>query len=295
MSVEHVNYLQPKTLQELQKGLKSLTEKSALLAGGTDLMVSIREKKPQIDTYLSLCNINEMKSITEIDGWIRIGAMVTHTEAALNNKIKTFFSALSMACDHVGSPQIRNKGTIGGNIMNANPAGDVLPCIMLFNGEFEIFNSEGSLRRISVNEFLSESGKTTLNKNELLMAIWLPIKPDKKSCFVKLGSRTEVTIAQISFCLSWKRINDEYLDIEAYIGAIDNKPLKIDEINEILGNRPFETESLDALSTFLSNKIRDIRINRKRESKLKIYEHEKLYKERAVKGVVYDAISFMKY
>ncbi|MGD9569543.1 MAG: xanthine dehydrogenase family protein subunit M [Sedimentibacter sp.] len=291
---ENANYLQPKTLQELQVCLKDMTEESVVLAGGTDLMVSIRAKKTHIDTYLSLCSLNDMKGIYEKDGWIRIGAMSTHAEVANNNKIKTYFTALSMSCDHVGSAQIRNKGTIGGNIMNANPAGDVLPCIMLYDGEFEIFTPDGIMRRISIDEFISESGKTTLGKNEILMAIWLPIEYEKKSCFVKLGSRTEVTIAQISLCLSWKKSEDEYSDIKGFIGAVDKKPLEIEEIASILGNKPFETEKLNTLSSLLSNKISTIRMNRKRESKLKIYEHEKLYKERAVKGVVYDAVSCMK-
>jgi len=291
---EYVNYLQPKTLQELRRCLLSLTGDSVVLAGGTDLMVSIRAKKPHIDAYLSLCNLREMHGISEHEGWIRIGAMVTHDEAASDDKIKTYFQALSMACSHVGSPQVRNKGTIGGSLMNATPAGDILPCVMLFHGEIEIFTAEGIYRRISVNEFLSETGKPKLSKQEVLMSIWIPINYDKKSCFVKLGSRTEVTIAQISFCLSWKKTEDVYSCIEAYMGAVDTEPLKVEEATVILGNKPYETKRMDTLASLLSDKIRTIRMNRKRESKLKVLECEKLYKERAVKGVVYDAVSYMK-
>jgi len=289
-----INYIQPKNMQELQEGLNSLTEQSVILAGGTDLMPHIRSHKPHIDTYLSLCKLKEIQGIFEQDGWIRIGAMVTHDEAAEDDKIKRYFQALASACSHVGSQQIRNKGTIGGNIMNANPAGDVIPCLMLFNGEIEIFSAEGIHKRISINTFLNEAGKPILDRHEVLMAIWIPIDCDKKSCFVKLGSRAEVTIAQISLCLSWKKTDDKYDSIEAYMGAVDVKPLKIDEVQDILGNNPFITESMDALSEVLSEKIRAIRLNRKHESKLKIMECEKLYKERAVKGVVYDAIACMK-
>lgn len=289
-----ISYIQPKTIQELQDGLNSLTEQSVILAGGTDLMPHIRSHKPHIDTYLSLCKLKEMQGILEQDGWIRIGAMVTHNEAAEDDKIKKYFQALSTACAHVGSQQIRNKGTIGGNLMNANPAGDVIPCLMLFNGEIEIFSAEGIHKRISINAFLNEVGKPSLKRHEVLMAIWLPIDSDKRSCFVKLGSRAEVTIAQISLCLSWKNQDVKYENIEAYMGAVDVKPLKIDEVQDILGNNPFITESMDALSEVLSEKIRAIRLNRKHESKLKIMECEKLYKERAVKGVVYDAIACMK-
>lgn len=289
-----INYIQPKTMQELQDGLNILTEQSVILAGGTDLMPHIRSNKPHIDTYLSLCKLKEIQGILEQDGWIRIGAMATHDETAEDDKIKRYFQALSSACAHVGSQQIRNKGTIGGNIMNANPAGDVIPCIMLFNGEIEIFSAEGIHKRIGINTFLNEAGKPTLGKHEVLMAIWLPINRDKKSCFVKLGSRAEVTIAQISLCLSWKKTDDKYVSIEAYMGAVDVKPFKIEEVQEVLGDNLFKTESMDTLSDMLSERIRAIRLKRKRESKLKIMECEKLYKERAVKGVVYDAIACMK-
>lgn len=294
MAGEHINYLQPKTMKELQEALSGLSEKSVILAGGTDIMVHIRDKKPHIDTYLSLCKLNEMQGISEQDGWIRIGAMTTHAEAASDDKIKRYFHALSSACDHVGSQQIRNKGTIGGNLMNANPAGDVLPCIMLFGGEIEMFSAEGIHERISIDKFLTEEGKPSLGRHEILMAIWLPIDDNKKSCFVKLGSRAEVAIAQISLCLSWKKKNGRYDSMEAYMGAVDTRPLKIEEVQSVLGNNPLETENMDAFSEILSEKIKAVRTNRKRESKLKILECEKLYKERAVKGVVYDAVTYMK-
>lgn len=294
MTDKNVNYLQPKNLEELQESLKKLSDNSVILAGGTDLLVTIREKNPNIDTILSICDINEMKGIAEMDGWIRIGAMVTHQESVSDKLINLYFHALKMACNSVGSLQIRNKGTLGGSIMNANPAGDVLPCVMLYNGEIETMDQNGIIKRINVHDFISQSGKPNLKKNEILTAIWLPLDFEKKSCFVKLGSRTEVTIAQISFCMSWKKTNDENRQIEAYIGAVDSKPFKVEKANILLENNPFDTEKLDSLSLILSNQIREIRENRKRESKLKIYENEKLYKERAVKGVLYDAVSYMK-
>lgn len=291
---EHINYIQPKTMRELQQGLNCLTEESIILAGGTDLMPHIRSRKPHIDTYLSLNKLKEMHGISEQDEWIRIGAMVTHAEIASNDKIKKYFNALLSACAQIGSQQIRNKGTIGGNLINANPAGDAIPCLMLFNGEVEIFSADGVSKRISINNFLTESGKSSLGRHEVLMAIWLPIDCDKKSCFVKLGSRKEVTIAQVSLCLSWKKTGNNYDTIELYMGAVDVRPIKIEETQTVLGNNPLSTKNMDALSEMLSKKIRAIRMKRKHESKLKIMECEKLYKERAVKGVVYDAIALMK-
>lgn len=291
----HVNYLQPGTMGELQEALRSLTEDSVILAGGTDLMPYIRARKPHIDTYLSLCKLTGMQGISQRDGWIRIGAMATHAEAASDDNIKKYFHALSAACSHVGSQQIRNKGTIGGNLMNASPAGDTLPCIMLFNGEIETFSADGRYKRTGVDKFLSRKGKPVLGRQEVLTSIWLPVDRNKKSCFVKLGSRTEVTIAQISLCLSWKEGKDGCDGIEAYMGAVDAKPLKIEEAQAVLGNKPFEKERMEAFSALLSEKIKAVRMNSRHESKLKILECEKLYKERAVKGVVYDAVSSMKY
>ena len=198
-------FFQPDTLEEVRDILADMTEKSVILAGGTDLMIYIRDKKPDIDRYLSLCRLSELKKIKVDQDELKIGAMVTHNQAAEDLLIRKYFTALSVACGKVGSCQVRNKGTLGGNIMNASPAADTVPCICLFHGELEFMGKEGFYRK-SIFQFLKEDRRDREKHQEILTAIYLPLEKDKniESWFVKLGEREEVAISQISICACWE-------------------------------------------------------------------------------------------
>ena len=140
-------------------------------------------------------------------------------------------------------------------------------------------------------KFLTENGRTVLGRNELLTSIWLPVEEGQKSCFAKLGSRREVTIAQISLCISWKEGDNGYTDMKGFIGAVDVRPVEF-ECACLLGGK--SEEKKEEAAQWLSQKIKSIRTSRARESKLKITEAEKRYKERAVKGIVFDTAEMIE-
>lgn len=291
--MEQVIYSQPTDMDGLAEALGQATEKTVLLGGGTDLLIMIQKKHPPIDRYISLGKIPDLGKIEEQDGFLKIGAMATHHQIAGNPLVEKYFPALSMACSHVGSQQIRNKGTIGGSLANASPAGDMMPCVFLFKGEIEIYNKNQEYRRISGEEFLIGNQRTALSLGEAVSALWLPIREERKSCFVKLGARTDVTIAQISLALSWEKKENAIEAVRAYLGAVDVRPLYLPEAEELLSGE-ISREKKDALAESLRARIQGIRERRKRQPKLRITEAERLYKERAVKGIVYDAAEYME-
>ena len=219
--------------------------------------------------------------------------MTTHGEIAENELVKTWFQALAMACDHVGSKQIRNRGTIGGNLANASVAGDMIPVAHLFHEQLEILDKTGLTRMVPVEEFLQGVGRTVLNNQEVLLAVYLPIR-NVKSCFLKLGARREVTIADISLAMSWRIQDSCFCDIEGILGAVDSKPIPLTMVNDLLGKQKMEEIDAEQLAEVLSEMIRDIRIRRTRSPRLRILECEKVYKECAVKGIVYDMLDRMK-
>ncbi|MGI6095304.1 MAG: FAD binding domain-containing protein [Lachnospiraceae bacterium] len=287
------SFLHPHTMQELAEALGQMTEKSRIIAGGTDLMIVLRNKRPEVDMYVNIWGMEEIEGIREEEGWVRIGAATTHDTISKNPIIKEKFKALSMACGRVGSQQIRNKGTIGGSLVNASPAGDMIPCVCLFGGELEILKADGSTYRILAADFTLGVSKTALRPQEALTAIWLPIRENRHSAFVKLGSRKEVTIAQVNMAVSWEK--DEYFhNIEGYLGAVDTKPVYLEELDRILANKKIEQKQREELVQSLRDRITAIREKRKRPPKLKITEAEQLYKERAVRSVVYDMIDLME-
>ena len=289
-------FLQPSTKKQLLSAMGKLTENSAILAGGTDLLIDMREKHREPDLILSLCKMKELGCISQEGTCLRIGSMVTHDQAANDPEIRKYFPALSMACSQVGSKQIRNKGTIGGNLMNASPAADMLPVMYLFHAVLEILSPDGSIRLIPVEELLKGPGRTVLQTGELLQAVRLPEAEGRKSCFVKLGARKEVTIAEISLAFSWEERDGVLCSTEGILGAVDTKPVILTETADFLdGRRASDIQGqAEALAESLAGRIRRIRENRTRPPRLRITEGERLYKERAVKGVVYDALELIR-
>lgn len=281
-------YIQPGSMEELRALLPSLPEKTAVLAGGTDLMTQIRARHPDYACILSLWKIPQLRTVEEQAGWLTIGAMVTHAAAARDPRIRRWFRGLSMACSHVGSQQIRNKGTLGGSLVNASPAGDIAPCLVLYGGEVELLGVDGT-RRLTMEQFLHPDGRTDLRPGEILTAIHLPIDEALDSCFVKLGSRREVTIAQISLCASWHLQDGQRSGLRAVAGAIDRRPCSFPQ-PQLLADR----EQAEAAADCLAQQIREIRLKRTRPPKLKLTPAEQLYKERAARGVVFDLLDAME-
>lgn len=283
-------YLQPADREELFAAMAQMTEDSVFLAGGTDLLCEIREAKIKIDRIVSLGLLKEFSGIRLEGDGIRIGSMATHGEIAADPNVRRYLRALAEACAHVGSKQIRNKGTIGGNLMNASPAGDMIPCFFLLHGKAEILSSDGTTRFAGAGEFYRGGGAPAMERNEVLAAVHFPVVPERDSFFVKLGSRTEVTIAQISACMSAKKKDGMFEDVEFYLGSVDRTPLPVPEAAAILGGSLGTVEERNQLSELLSKRIQEIQAKRKRPPRLKIRESERHYKERAVKGVVYDLL-----
>lgn len=289
-----MNFLQPGNLSELVESLGQMTENSRVLAGGTDLLVNLRSKPANYDVILSLCKVSELTGISREGDKVRIGAMETHGNIASAPLINEFFPALSQACDHVGSKQIRNKGTIGGSLGNASVAGDMLPVLVLFEGEIELLCREGTTRLVPALEFQKGPSRTELTVGEVISAIWLPIQEGRRSCFLKMGGRREVTIAELSLSMSWYGEPGAFRQVRGVLGAVDVRPVVLDEAPGLLEGCEIGEEQADALAQSLSERIRQIRLNRKRRPRLRIREGETLFKERAVKGLVYDVLEMMQ-
>lgn len=287
-------YMQPCKMEELAEALGKLTENSKILGGGTDLIIQLRTRHLEPDYILCLGKIQEMKEIRREGEYLRVGAMCTHGEIAENAMVMDKFKALSMACGHVGSAQIRNKGTIGGSLANASVAGDMLPVLYLFGGKVEIFTKEGETRFVEARDFSLGVGKTVLSHQEAILAVWFPIEEGQKSCFVKLGGRKEVTIAEISLAMSWEGGNGQFHKVRGILGAVDTKPICLEEAPKLLGDCNVGEEEKNLLAESLSGRIQVIRENRKRQPKLRIRDCERVYKEWAVKGVVYDTLKIME-
>jgi CO/xanthine dehydrogenase FAD-binding subunit len=201
--------------------------------GGTDVMVELNFARKRPEALLDLTRVSELSRWDRADGWVRIGAGVPYTRVI--TELGALLPGLAMASRTVGSPQIRNRGTIGGNLGSSSPAGDALPPLFASGAEVELSSVRGD-RRLPVDEFVIGPKKNVLAGDELIAAVWMPVREGAAQQFAKVGTRNAMVIAVCSFALD---LSDGR--VGTCIGSAGPTPLRAREAEAF-------ALSLDALS-----------------------------------------------
>ena len=192
-------YIPVTTVAEACSVLAEHGAEASILAGGTDLLLKFRRpaaKAPKL--IVDISRVAELRGIVERDGNIVIGPLVTHAELQGSELLRRYAPLLSSAAATIGAPQIRNRGTIGGNIMNAAACADTVPPLIALGAIVTLQSSDGS-REMSLGELFLQPYQTKANPDELLTAIRFPILPaTARSAFIKLGRRNALSIARLS-------------------------------------------------------------------------------------------------
>jgi CO/xanthine dehydrogenase FAD-binding subunit len=199
-----VDVLAPRSLDEALK-LKAERPEAVPIEGGTDVMVELNFDRRRPDALLNLNEVPELKGWLRENGTLRLAASLTYTEAMRD--LGAELPALAEASRTVGSPQIRNRGTIGGNLGTASPAGDALPPLLVENAEVELARV-GDIRRMPLREFLLGPKRNALADDELITAVY--VEPSgAPQTFMKVGPRNAMVIAVCSLALAVDRERDE--------------------------------------------------------------------------------------
>jgi len=166
------DYLRPKSLEEALTLLNQYRERAKLIAGGTDVMVMIKQKQIAPEVLISLQEIQDLKQI-KYNGNLRIGSLVTHRMIEKSELIRKEFTALSDAVDVLGSIQIRNVGTIGGNICTAAPSADTVPPLLVLGAQVQLKSLKGE-RVLPLDQLFLGPGETAIAQGEILTEIFIP-------------------------------------------------------------------------------------------------------------------------
>ncbi len=237
------DYKTPSTLQEAVELLWRADGKAKIIAGGTDLMIGLRNEAQVPPLLIDLTRIEELRKIEEKDGKISIGAAVTHSEIASSASIKRYGGILSDAASVIGSPQIRNLGTIGGNIVNASPAADTLPPLMVLNAVGRVVSREGE-KEVPLSELLKGPYESSLRPDELLTQItFQKLSPAMGRGFIRLARRGAMAIARMSVAVVLKTESRERRieDIRIGVGSVTPIPQRMAEAEIFLtGESPEE-------------------------------------------------------
>lgn len=229
----------PKTLEELRQALAQMTPASKILGGGSDLIMRINNGTCEPDALLYTGDADALHAIVMGEDTVSIGAAATMDEivrAGLGDKL----GAITDAAADMGSVQIRNSATIGGNIASASPAGDLIPVLFLLGADIEVASPDGFFRK-PIDKVVAGPGKTSLRHNECITRVIVPLpRPDGfRSAFVKLGFRKAVTISRIGLAVGLVLDgNGTVTSASVVAGAISTKPVRVPKAEAALvGNR----------------------------------------------------------
>ncbi len=228
----------PRTLQELWHILEDEPQAS-LYAGGTDLLVKIRSGLIPPDPLVCLERIGDLQKVEDRGEEILIAPCATFAELLRNPLVRKHFPLLIQGLKVLGSPPIRNMGTIGGNIVTASPAGDTLPPLYVLGAEIELRKKDSS-RRLPLEGFIRGPGETLLSPGEVLTAIFLRKQPNWNfHHYEKVGQRNALAISIVSLA-AVIRLSEEGMVQEARLawGSVAPTVVQSAEVEEILaGNR----------------------------------------------------------
>ncbi len=224
MYISDFSFHKPKSLQEAFS-LNDSCENSAFLAGGTDLLVEMKQGMRHHDHIISLNQIGELQGINEKDGELTMGALTTHSSVVKSQLLIEKYFVLTEAAAEIGSEQVRNVGTIGGNLCTGASCCDVGPALMALDAEVEIMSSE-SKRRILVKDLFANHKETCLTENEILSQVILKSpKEGSGAAFKKFGLRDASSISVVSACTRVTIEKDICIDCCIVIGAVGPTPI----------------------------------------------------------------------
>ena len=237
--MQSFTYLAPRTLSEALTLLGEHAGRVKPLAGGTDLMVELRDgdkKLANMDFALDLTNLPELREISQSGGRVTIGAMATHNAVAHSPVVLLAAAMLAEASASVGAQQIRNAATIGGNVCNAAVAADTLSPLAALDASVTLLSVSGA-RELPLGEFIAAPGKTVLRPDELLTSISFSALDGWQTAFVKLGRRKALAISRMNAAAALRFENGRIADARISPGCVFPTPRRVPSAEELLLNQ----------------------------------------------------------
>lgn len=271
----------PETIKEALKLLNKYSSSGKIIAGGTDLIIHLKENKLDLETLIDISDIKNMKFIKEENGFIEIGANITFTELIKSSIINENIKGLIDAAKNIGSPQIRNRGTIGGNICNGSTAADIVPPLLSLDSILTIMNKDKT-REIPLEKIYTDKGKVDLKENEILYSIKF-IKPSQYLSFVKLGLRKALAITKINISVLLDIDDDnKIIEIRIASGALEKHPIRERNLENFLKDKVLNNELIDKAKDIFTRELEErLGARYSKEFKINISENilEKVLKE----------------
>jgi CO/xanthine dehydrogenase FAD-binding subunit len=271
-----IEYVRPDTLDEALDLLQSHAEETAVVAGGTDVMVDLRSGTLRIRCLLDISRFSELKGIELTGDELRVGAGVTLSEIYVSRTLARFAPSLQRSAFNFASKQIRNVATIGGNVAHCSPCGDTVPPLIIHETKVVLRSAKGE-RTIPIETLATGPYVGSIAPDEIITHFLLKPKEGVFSDFQKIGRRQELAIARTSIAvMAAKDAAGKIAFVRLALGSSTPTPRRMAAVEGFLsGKRPSETLFWEA-GKLLASKM--IELSGRRPSTV--------YKEKAVQGLL---------
>ena len=246
------------TLAEAFAALSQRDRSITILAGGTDLMVLMNAHMLDAAEFLDIWRVDELRGIDDDGDALRIGALTTYTQLIKSELIRKHVPSLVDASRTIGAIQIQNRGTIGGNIVNASPAGDSLPVLAAYDAEVEVGSARGT-RRVPFNQFYTGYRRTVLEPDELVVAVRIPkLKEAERDFFWKVGTRRAQAISKTVLAIKARTDDGRIESISIGVGSVAPTVIRVPETERLLSGAKLTPEAIEAARRAIAQEIAPI-------------------------------------
>jgi CO/xanthine dehydrogenase FAD-binding subunit len=254
-----VSFVQsPTTLKDAFAILSERKGQIRVIAGGTDLMVLLNAHQLQAPEFLDIWKVDELRGVVEEEHALRIGALTTYTQLIRSNAVQRFVPSLVSASRTVGAIQIQNRGTLGGNIVNASPAGDTLPVLAAYDSELEIGSARG-VRTVMFNEFYTGYRSTVLQPDELLLGVRIPkLREDERDFFWKVGTRRAQAISKTVLATRVQMTGNVLEKISIGVGSVAPTVVRGTQTERLLNGSTISSELIEEARQMIAREISPI-------------------------------------
>ncbi|HJP88376.1 MAG TPA: xanthine dehydrogenase family protein subunit M [Candidatus Limnocylindrales bacterium] len=229
------------------------------IAGGTDVMVAITgELGPVPERMLDLSRIDALRGIQLEPNGLVLGARTTYTEIRRSALCREHLPALVEAAATIGAAQIQNRGTLGGNVANASPAGDTLPVLLAADAVILVGGQRGE-REIAAKDFFVSYRKTALAPDELILHVRFPVPPGREMRFRKVGTRRAQAISKVVMAVAWHDFGSQgWHDVRVALGSVAATPVRAPKTERVLEGAQPTPETVDLAAETLAAEIQPI-------------------------------------
>jgi CO/xanthine dehydrogenase FAD-binding subunit len=268
-----VDHLFPRTTEEAVEILERHRGRATVISGGTDLIIDIRNKKFDFEVLVDTANMTRLRSIEEEDGKVFIGGAVTFTELETHRVVRDHFQALAQAASLVGGPQIRNRGTIGGNIVSAQPAADGALALHAFDAMLETAGPHG-IREIPIREAYLGLGQSRINPSqELLVGIRMKKREaGEGSDYQRVAVRRAMQLPILACAVSLKTRNERVERTRIALGPVANSPFRAEKVEAFLKGKRLGDEIFEEAGEIIFEEVnpRDSKLRGSRDYRIKL-------------------------